>query len=142
MAMEKHTLPRSGLSGVTFTGELIGEATDPLPEWRKAIKDVRRWHELRLFKTGSGKYVVAIGFRSGLEQESAQETVRTCETAEEVERFLIGDDGYDPLQFLEGFPETPKFEKPQQRLEDRVTKDFESRVGLLLANAGFVEEFE
>lgn len=142
MEMEEHILPRSGLSAVKFTGELIAEAASPLPEWEKAKKSSRRWHELRLYRMESGKYVVTVGFRTRHEQESNQDTVQLCESSQDVENFLVGNDGYDPCQFLEGFPSIPKFEKHQERLENRITNDFESRVGELLAQAGFVETFE
>lgn len=141
MTSEKIVLPRSGLSAASFQGELLAEVVGP-PEAKRRKNVIIRYHELQLYRTDQGKYVVAIGFRTELPQESNQDSVYVCDTQAEVEALLIGDQGYDPCQFLEGFPPWDKFKERQERLEMRVTEEFESRVGQLLASAGFVEELE
>jgi hypothetical protein len=149
--MQKITLKRTGDIPISFSGELIAEAASPPPDFQLARKDSRRWHELKLFAVAGSKcrYAIAIGFRTRLETETDQDTVIPCRTREEVELVLTGMEcgelksdlePYDPLQFLEGFPDLPRFEDRQRNLENRVAADYRNRVSEILAEAGFTEQ--
>lgn len=137
------TLPRTGESPVRFQGRQIAEAAEPLPPFKKARTDSRRWHELRLFQHQDGRFIVSIGFRTGMETEINRDLVFIfSDNGAEVIDFLSrkSDDSYDPLEYLEGFPDDPRFDSRQEMLETRVSDDYENRVTLLLGGAGFVEE--
>ncbi|MBR9800565.1 hypothetical protein GYB59_02165 [bacterium] len=135
--MEEITLQRTGQPPVRFSGKLVAEAAEPLPPFEKAKFDTRRWHELRLYRHQDGRLVLSIAFRSGLETETPNNAVLVCDSEAAVVAAL---EEYDPTEFLEGFPDTPKFEDRQRRLENRVVGDYEQRVAQLLASAGVVEE--
>lgn len=152
--MTTHTLPRTGDVPLRFDGELIAEVTESPPPFKRAKHDTRRWFELRLFSVPDGRYVVAIGFRTGRETELPADDVFVCDSEQDVIDLLSppGNDSecrqsYDPTEHVEGFPELheshPKFQKwndRHDRLMARIEDEFDRRVGVLLERAGFVEE--
>ena len=142
-------LSRTGERPIQFEGRQIAAATDGLQPFKKAKTDSRRWHELRLFEHQDGRYVVAIGFRTGMETESPRDMAIVCQEQADVVYFLSGvgdprdntdEHPCDPLECLEGFPDDPRFDQKQRNLEQRVTEDFEQRVTQILDQANFVEE--
>jgi hypothetical protein len=134
-----YSLTRSGNSPVKFTGRLIAEEIDVPAEPRAGKTDCRRWHFIHLYETKTGKLILYIHFLTAFPGETQQHTVFVCDTMQDVQDHLIGDEGYDPCQYLEGFPDIPKFEKHQSVLEDRIVTDFDSRVGRLLSKTGVAE---
>ncbi|WP_231740850.1 hypothetical protein [Thalassoglobus neptunius] len=152
--MDRITLRQTDGRPVGFTGELIAEVPGPEDPGKYA-----RWHEFKLYRMESGKYVVLISFRttavyggSGLKEES-HDDVFVCEDADDVTSLLTGfteddkeDDRYDPNQYLVGFPVgVQDYEKKQERLKDQIADSYGVGVGQLLAEAGmhddgFVEE--
>lgn len=156
------SLPRTGNTPVRFRGRLLAEVVDAPPPYAKARTDTRRWFELRLFEHEDGRYIVAIGFRTGMETELPADDVFVCDDDQDVLDLLAplpGDEGdvdprqaecrqrYDPVGRVEGFPELrashPKAERYRERtrrLKARIREDFDRRVGILLALADFSEE--
>lgn len=60
--MATHSLPRTGNVPLKFDGDLVAMSI-PSVESGKKGKDPKRWHELSLFRTPTGKYVLAISYR-------------------------------------------------------------------------------
>ena len=78
-----------------------------------------------------------------MELETPRDTVIVCDDLAGVQKALTDEEeGYDPIEFLAGFPNRPQFAERQRKLEDRVIDDFERRVGQLLDKAGAVETLE
>lgn len=155
--METHTLPRTANTAVRFKGRLLAEVVEPPRPFKKARTDTRRWFELRLYRHEDGRYVVSIGYRTGDEREQPADDVFVCATQDEVIDLLTvlpdGDEDdecrqtYDPTEHVEGFPELhedhPRFQRfrdRHERLMRRVEEEYDRRVGVLLAQAGFVED--
>lgn len=139
---ETVTLQRTGQQPLQFSGHVVAEVADKPADWVK-VNDTRRWHELRLYQTAKGKYVLLIGFRTQMETEIQRDTVVICDDLAAVQKELTNEkEGYNPLEFVEGFPDRPQFADRQQRLVKRVIDDWDRRVGELLGKAGTVETLE
>lgn len=163
--MQTHTLLRTGKTPLRFTGELIGQATEPLspvladeviakrhrqhvqsgglltPEEfarrERAKRILRHYHPMCLYRTNSGKFVLHIMLRSEREEQIPFDTVIVCEDQAAVLRAL---EEYDPLELIEDYPDLPDFNDKQAVLEQRTRDEYDNRVALLLASAEIVEE--
>lgn len=143
-ALPRYTLEQSDTRPVRFSGVLLAEVGAP-----ESVGKFSRWHELRLYKTDSGKYVLNIVFRSnatnsdGERIEPEDHLVEVCDSPDGVDKALRD---YDPLEFVVGFPKgILDWKKKQERLLASVELEFQTRVGKLLKeaakfDAGFVEE--
>lgn len=138
------TLPRTSLPPLQFTGRQLAAVDEELKPFKRAIDTSRRWHTLHLYRTESGKFVLSVGFRTKFEGEVDRDTVFVCPDEDGVRNVLMGDgEGtYDPLEFIEGFPDDPKYEERQRKMENRILDEFDSRVTRLLGAAGFVEKLD
>ena len=88
--METITLERTGGKNVRFKGELLASASG---RWFNGVEQTR-WTDYDLYKTDTGKYVVAISSITCWQGESDRYQVEVCSTPEEVYNFLTDSDGY------------------------------------------------
>jgi hypothetical protein len=87
--MQEYTVTRDGQKDLRFSGELLAEVNN---KW-VAGKDNSRWHELSLYKTAGGKYVLHEVFRTQWQGEIDRHGAAVYGTAEEVLDTLTCEDG-------------------------------------------------
>ena len=124
------TLPRSGRSPFTFQGDIIAQESTRSPRGRQRS----RWHEVTLHRSLSGKYILAIGYRSEWNTELDRDEVHVMASPLEVESVLST---YDPVAYVVGYPLTPEYEDRQERL----LKDIRMRWDALVSQCLDFPEF-
>ncbi|WP_437187830.1 hypothetical protein SH668x_001241 [Planctomicrobium sp. SH668] len=119
---------------VRFSGELLAASAPQDTSGAHA-----RWHELNLYKSNSGKFVLEVKFRSnskdssGTRIEPDQNDVYVCEDREDIMQAL---DEIDPNEYVIGFPiGVQNWEAKQNRLTRGVKLEFERLSGELLIKA-------
>lgn len=123
--METVTLPRTGDRPVRFTGEEVATATS-----RQSNGPCQsRWYELALYRTDSGRYVLAIGYRSQWEGELPEDRVYVEDSAAAVAAQL---QGAIPELPLLAFPPGAQYEEKRAYVAERLRRCYDAAVGELL----------
>jgi len=86
--VEQFIVRRDGEKDLKFRGEVLASVNN---QWI-AGRDQDRWKEITIYKTESGKYVVAIIHRTCWEGEVDRFKAEICETAENVYKALLSDE--------------------------------------------------
>lgn len=139
-----HSLPRTGAPNLAFEGELLARALgeEHLPAGRRNP----RWHDLSLYRTRGGKYVLFISLISDWQRRDG-----TIEPAHHVATVLESEvavreavRAHDPATGLEGFPPDPQFEARQRRVLEDIALRFDRCVSDLFGQLGpeFSERIE
>lgn len=123
--MEKYKLDRAGEPPLVFTGQIIAESKG---KWA-AGKEQNRWHDLCLYRTQGGKYVLEIYYQTHWEGELGHRTAFEVSGAEELTDVLRV---YAPAQYVQGFPDHPQYEQKQHNLVSWIVRRYESQVSELL----------
>ncbi|MBS3949739.1 MAG: hypothetical protein KGZ53_03630 [Peptococcaceae bacterium] len=108
--MKEYTLTRTGDRPLQFSGECIAAADGKY----HAGQEQNRWHEMSVYRTMGGKYVVEVAYRTQWQGEEAHYRAAICETIEEVITSLRS---IDPTAHLQGFPPHPSYAEKQTRLK-------------------------
>ena len=98
-----------------------------------------RWHELALYQTNAGKFVLAIAYRTQWQGEDQYDEVFVHERMRDIVLTL---QHYDPLTRLIGFPARPEYRDRQEKLRYSVRVRFHSQVSALLRDVEGAEEIE
>lgn len=134
-----YRLDRTGKLPLSFKGEhLAGVAgEDYLDERRKNP----RWHDVDLYRTGAGRYVLHVRYRTEWKDEVGFDEAAVLEGPGDVAALL---NGMDPTGHVQGFPPGPQFEAHQRRLLAEVRARFDRGVVDLFAQLGpeFSERIE
>ena len=88
--MESITLERTGERNLRFKGKMLGSASS---HWINGVEQ-NRWTEYEIYKTETGKYVVAISSITCWQGEVNSYQVEVCDTPEEVYNCLTDGEGY------------------------------------------------
>lgn len=126
---EIHTLPRTGNRPLEFEGEPLAEASSHSHDGATSA----RWHELAIYRTGGGKYVVAIGYRTRWQGEHNHDEVLVEDTAEgaaEIIRSTV------PTTHLIGYPLGEQYAEKQARIERAICAAYEAAASEVLAALG------
>lgn len=119
--MESFTKVRTGKSPVTFAGERIAKSSGCVVRGRQQ----NRWHNLELFRTAAGVYVVVIEFQTCWQGEQNRSTVEVVNTAEEVVKAL---EQYDSTDGFCPYPEYPGVAgKSNMTQNEKIAKDLRVR---------------
>ena len=139
--MTEHTLPRTGKPPLHFRGELVAESDGE----RQAGRDWSRWHELAVYRTEGGQYVVRIAYRTRyqgeLEWDGAwvipEDRAGVADAAALVaERFS----SHDPGAVVKGYPPGEIYAERQARLLEDVRSRYLAQVSEVLSSGEFAEE--
>lgn len=87
--MDEYTITRDGQRDLKFTGEKLAEVNN---KW-VAGRENNRWHELTLYRTAGGKYVLQEVYRTMWQGELDSNSATICDTAEEVLAALTNEEG-------------------------------------------------
>lgn len=124
--MPEFTVPRFAAAPLAFSGKLLvsvsGQQTRP-------GKTNVRWHEIDLYATDSGKYVVAIRFRCDTRHDDPYDEAEVLTSPEAVVEFLTT---FDPVEAVRGWP-NQGHEQQDERLREALTNSFDRLVSQVLA---------
>jgi hypothetical protein len=134
--MDKIVLPRTGQAPLTFTGELLAESDGE----RVAGKEANRWHELAVYRTAGGKYILRIAYRTRWEGELSHDEAEVVAAPEGVGATLRG---YNPTGPVQGFPVGDVYAERQGRLLADVRRRYNAQVSEVLeSDPAFAEEVD
>lgn len=125
--MESITLTRTGDRPLKFEGEEITTAGGRI----SGGQEQNRWHELSLYHTAGGKYVLSIEYRTVWQGEIDHAQVTTHGDAEDV---TIELKTYSPTAHVIGFPLGDQYAEKQGRLMEGLRARYEAAVSELLAS--------
>ena len=127
--MKKFTLPRTGDRALSFTGERLATADTRTREGFGQS----RWHELALYRTEGGRYVVALGYRTQWQGELPVDWAWTAADEAEAVRYLRE---HDPMTGVMGFPPGRQYEERQERLQADLHLRYDTAVSEILEAIG------
>lgn len=137
-----YTVPRTGQQPLRFEGTQLASVTGPKLAAHSRGEDrgkYHRWHELGLYQTRGGAYVLHIGYRSTWPGELDHDEARPLDTLAAVAAAL---QAHDSDLFVEGWPEGDQFNARQERLLRDVKRGYFDAVSKLLALEIFVERID
>lgn len=131
--MNPFKIDRTGNLPLAFQGEQLAEAST----WAQSGPGNTRWHELRIYRSDSGRYVLEIAFRTLWENEidrsDAYVLASPVEVAETVEGYRVVPEGI-------GYPPGPAYREKQAALESAIRARFARAASDLYAGLdGFAE---
>lgn len=129
----KYKLPRTGNAPLGFEGEELAKEEG---RWY-AGQEQNRYHNLTLYRTTGGVYVLAIEYCTQWQGEAGVEEVITFE---EVRDVVVHLQDFDPCHSLAGYPPREHFQEKQERLRQSLKVRFHMQVRNLLANVEGTEE--
>lgn len=130
---ETYTLTRTGQRPLEFRGRLLAEADGDI-----GPSGPSRWHELAVYQTEAGRYVVAITLLTRYQGEHDHHLVVYADDPEAIEAALRE---YDPCPPGIGYPPGPAYADRQARVTADLRRRYEVLVSDLFARLGpeFVE---
>lgn len=120
--MKEYVLTRTGDRPLKFSGELIAQVDGRI----FAGQEQNRWHELRVYKTASGKYVLEVSYYTQWQGESCHHQASVHDTVAGVADEIRVT---NPLEHLLGYPPHLQFAEKQARLEESL----QQRWGVLVS---------
>lgn len=136
--MNEYTLTRTGQAPLHFTGEILADEDSRLT----AGRENNRWHEMRVYRTKGGNYVVEVIYRTQWQGEEDYFWALEAAAASSVEMRLreILCEINDPVK---GFPLGQQYEEKQARLLHDLQQRFEVLTSDVLGSSEeFREELE
>lgn len=119
---------RTGDVPLQFEGDLIAEASS---HWMDG-RENSRWHELHLFRTTAGTYVLEIAFRSLWQGEPSLNSAFICQDAAAVREAITS---YEPVPAGVGYKDMEVHFFQQSRLAGRLACQFQTAVSILIAQS-------
>lgn len=96
-------IPRSGDTTLTGTGRLIASVNNDPTSQTKKDERYHRWHNLALYQTTGGKYVLHIAYRTNFTtRENNHDTALVFATVKEA--LFFAREIYNPLEYYVGIP--------------------------------------
>jgi hypothetical protein len=120
-------LLRTGDQAVSFEGLVMAEAAGTQINGRE--RD--RGHDLRVYQTVGGNFIVEIVYWTTWKGEAEVRTVLVA--GKELARVAVQLKDYDPLAHVLGYPPAERFAAKQSRLQARLRADYSTRVSDVLA---------
>lgn len=130
--MNTYTLRRSGDAPLKFTGALIAESSGK----RFAGRERTRYHDLALYRTDDGAYVVEIAYVSRYQGDPCPRKAIYCRESGDVVRVLRD---YDPTEPVVGFPEGEAYAERQRKLLQEIRSCWDDQVAELLDGDEFAQ---
>lgn len=133
--MPTYTLPRTGAAPLRFAGDLLADVSTHNGDRGR----FQRWHEIAVYQTEAGKFVLWIGYQSDFEQGRDVQTATVCDSPDAV-RLALAE--HDPLARFIGYSSGRQFDERQDRVKRELQLAWENAVRDLLVTAAdiFAEE--
>jgi hypothetical protein len=128
MAMLNITVRRTGDRLLQFTGQVIATVSSR----NIAGTESDCWHELGLYLTAGGQYVVAVGYRTGRNGELSHDEAIVLETEEEVSEFLKN--GIDAGEHLGVHQQASRTEENVERIRKDLIARYQAAVSRILGS--------
>lgn len=122
------TLPRSGQAPLVFVGEMLAESDGE----RVSGREQNRWHELAVYRTPGGKFVVRIAYRTRWQGELEHNAAEVCQQPREVATVLRD---HNPTAAVVGYPTGSGYKDKQARLMADIRGRYEEQISEILASA-------
>lgn len=122
----KYKLTRTGNAPLVFDGEIIAESNGRVASG----KEQNRWHDLRLYRTTGGNYVLEIAYISQWEGELGTSVAIQVSKESVLEELQM----HDPIEYLQGFPRHEQYAEKQANLERWIVARYRAQVSDLLEN--------
>ena len=132
--MPAFMLRRSGTGPLQFEGELLAFASGHDLWPKNKPRPPNRYHNIGLYRTHKGRYVVAVEFRCDTKFDDPYDAVEVLDSPQDVVEYL---EDFDPLEGVRGWT-LERHAEQDKRLREALTNNFERLVSLLLAGR---EEF-
>lgn len=121
-----HIVFRSGRPPLEFNGEIIAADSSATSG---EVKN-KRWHEVYVYKTDGGKYVVHVTYRTMWRGEIGHNSAEVFTDATDLTNFLTT---YDVEKHVQGFPKTDAYAKRQSAMVQDLRARYEEAVSKVLA---------
>lgn len=119
-----HKLPRTGNAPLAFDGDLIAESKGRFFEGCEQ----NRGHNLSLYRTEGGQYVIAIHYWTQWQGEGDHHEALVVDRDSVAEELQV----YDPCAHVQGFPPIEAYAKRQANLLSWIRRRYEAQVSELL----------
>lgn len=123
--MTRQRIERTGKSSLAFDGEVVASVDGCDVNG----KEQNRYHDLALWRTDTGKYVLDIQYVTKWRGELGYRHAEIVEPGEVAERLRA----YDPCAHVQGFPDRPEYADRQVNLLNWIRSRYDVQVGELLA---------
>jgi hypothetical protein len=130
MAMLNITLRRTGDRLLQFTGQVIATVSSR----NIAGTESDCWHEVELYITAGGKYVVAVGYRTGRNGELPNDEAVVLDTEDDVAEYLKND--IDPTEHLAFHQPDLQPREDGERIRKDLTVRYRAAVSRILGSVG------
>ena len=124
--MTRFTIARSGREPIQFDGELLAQVSGGD---KHAQKKHKRWHQIAIYSTESGKYVVHVAFRCDNRYDAPHDDVELCAGPADVIWHLRR---HHPTAYIRGWP-LPQHKTHDARLRNGLSDNFEALVAEVLS---------
>lgn len=124
-SMDTFVIERTGDRPLQFDGEKIASATSEMT----AGKVGNRWHELTLYRTSTGQFVLVVLYQTLWTEEMNHQTAWLVNHEKDLVEKL---QQYDPADHVRGFPNYPQFQAKQEGLFRDIRARYEKAVSDLL----------
>jgi hypothetical protein len=128
-------LTRTGDAPLVFSGRVLADVSSK----QLGEGDVPRWHDLAIYETAAGQYVVAIGYRTTSKGETGRDTLAVVVDRSELRDALKR---YDPVAHVPGASSGPPLADKQARLVTMMRQQWESLITLALTEVDLEERVE
>ena len=130
----KMTVSRTGQRSLSFDGESLAQANSK----DHAGKQRNRWHEIGVWQTATGKFVVSVAYHTQWEGEADFDDALCFDTKDQVATLL--EEYIFPNLGSIGYPPGPIYADRQGRMMAELEAGFRDAAGKALAALGCTEE--
>ena len=140
--MTTFKLQRTGDAPLVFDGELlaedIGRDPDYIPEGRpkRSERPPDRWHNIAVYRTSSGAFVVSVSYRSTWRAEPSNDSAVAWRPGGSVRKYLRS---IDPCEHVVGYPPDERYAEKQRRLRADITARYDAQVSRILETLGIID---
>ena len=128
--MKRFELVRSGFRPLAFDGELLAEVDGShTPSGGEPI----RWHEMAIYRTAGGEYVLSVSFFSRFGGEEEDHAVYHADSPATIEVALRD---HAPIPSGVGYPPNGAFADKQARMAADIRRRYDGLVSELFAELG------
>jgi len=128
-------LTRTGDAPLAFIGRTLADVSGK----RLGEADVPRWHDVTIYETAGGQYVVAIGYRTTGKGETGRDTLAVVADRNELQDALKR---YDPVANVQGIPPGAQRAEARARLAAMMRQQWETLIALALTEVGVEERVD
>ena len=132
---KRHRLERTGAPPLVFTGKQVAREIG-----RHGDLEVQRFHDITVYQTRAGQLVAHVEYLTLWRGEHGY--AWTTQPSKDPAEIVAELQGYDPVQYVQGFPDDPKYAGRQANLTNHVLGAWDEQLTAIIATLGVEEEIE